>query len=394
MSALESWRPFIIISIALCIGTLGTALPSPLYPIYQQTWGLLPSDITTIFVAYMFGCLATILFLGRTSNSIGFVKTLQVGLFFSIIGLVLSACAMNSVWLGAGRFVIGISSGLITTAALIGLMALTPERHKSSASQLSSIVTVVGFSLGPVTGGLLGQFSKQPLVTPYIPIIIIAVLSFLSLFSLKTPDFEKQKFSIAPHLEFPTVVYQTQFWIVGLTAFGIFACFSLYASLASSFVKDVLPWHGPLVSGAAISLILFISAFSQFYTKTWSAKKSLNLGLILMASSQALLALCMFTGISTLFFISDVILGIGHGMGLLGAFAFVHEMTTITNRAAVVATYLFIGYLGTIIPIIAVGYGANHFGLTAAVIGFCVVMCLLYIGLYIKQRQLKIISSH
>lgn len=394
MSKFQQWQPFLIISIALCIGTLGTALPSPLYPIYQQVWGLLPSDITTIFVAYMFGCLATILFLGRTSNSIGFVKTLQVGLFFSIIGLILSACAVNSTWLGVGRFVIGISSGLITTAALIGLIMVTPESHKSSASQLSSIVTVIGFSLGPVTGGILGQISAQPLVTPYIPIIVIAILSFLSLFSLKTPAFDKQRFSVAPKLELPEVVYRAQFWVVGLTAFGIFACFSLYASLASSFVKDVLPWHGPLVSGAAISLILFISAFSQFYTKTWSAKKNLNFGLILMAISQALLALCMFTGMSAFFFISDIVLGIGHGMGLLGAFAFIHEMTTIANRTAVVATYLFVGYLGTIIPIIAVGYGANHFGLTAAVIGFCMVMCLLYVGLYLKQRQLKMINRH
>ena len=63
-----------MVSLALCMGTIGTALASPLYPIYQQLWGLLPSHITYIFVAYMFGCLATLLFLGRTSNSFGFFK--------------------------------------------------------------------------------------------------------------------------------------------------------------------------------------------------------------------------------------------------------------------------------------------------------------------------------
>jgi len=91
-----------MISLALCMGTIGTALASPLYPIYQQLWHLLPSQITYIFVAYMFGCLATLLFFGRASNSFGFLRTLQVGLLFVITGLVLSAFASNALWLGLG----------------------------------------------------------------------------------------------------------------------------------------------------------------------------------------------------------------------------------------------------------------------------------------------------
>ena len=82
-----------MVSLALCIGTVGTALASPLYPLYQELWQLLPSHITYLFVAYMFGCLATLLFLGRTSNRFGFVRSLQ-GVriktgkrFFAAIGL-------------------------------------------------------------------------------------------------------------------------------------------------------------------------------------------------------------------------------------------------------------------------------------------------------------------
>lgn len=393
MSKLQQWQPFLIISIALCIGTLGTALPSPLYPIYQQLWGLMPSDITVVFVAYMFGCLATILFLGRTSNSIGFLRTLQISLFFSIIGLLISALATNVMWLGIGRFIIGISSGLITTAAVLGLMAVTPASHKASAPQLSSIVTVIGFALGPVTGGIFGQFSEYPLVTPYVVILIVAVSSFLSLFLLKQPEFQKQNFSAAPHLELPKADYHVQFMVIGLTAFGIFACFSLYASLASSFIKDVLPWHGPFVSGAAISLILFVSAFAQFYSKYWRASKSLNFGLIFMLLSQVILAICIYLDMSALFFVSIFLLGLGHGFGLLGAFSFINHMTDLNNRTAVVSTYLFIGYLGTIIPIIAVGYGADYFGLVNSVIGFSIMMLMLSSILYLKQQKLTALNK-
>ena len=52
----------------MCVGVMGTALASPLYPLYQAQWQLQPSHITGIYVAYMGGALASLLFLGRFSR--------------------------------------------------------------------------------------------------------------------------------------------------------------------------------------------------------------------------------------------------------------------------------------------------------------------------------------
>ncbi len=383
----NSWRPFLLVSLALCIGTLGTALASPLYPIYQELWHLLPSHITYIFVAYMFGCLATLLFLGRTSNSIGYLRSLQIGLVFVILGLILSAWASTAYTLAIGRFIIGIASGLISTSAMLGLIYTIPEQHKSNAAQFSSIITVLGFGLGPLVGGLIAEFSAQPLITPYLPIIVIAVLSLFSLFSLKTPRFETQPFSAAPHLELPEKSYHAAFFIAGLTAFTAFGTFSLFASLAASFVQEIIPWHGPLVSGSAISSILFISAAVQFYAKSMSPNRSIQIGLGALLVSFVLLGLCMTLHWSWLFFVSDILVGIGHGLGLLGAFGLIHQMTHTQNRAAVMSTYLFVGYLGTIVPIIAVGYLADHFGLMTGVLGFCLAIGLLCLLLLMWQKK-------
>ena len=378
-----------MVSLALCIGTIGTALASPLYPIYQQLWHLLPSHITYIFVAYMFGCLATLLFLGRSSNSFGFLRTLQTGIVFVILGLALSSVASNALWLGLGRFVIGIASGLISTSAMLGLITTIPDSHKQNAPQLSSIITVIGFGLGPFIGGLIAQFSSQPLVTPYLPIIAAAILCFFGLFLVKAPQFKVQPFSIAPRLEIPATQYQSLFFIAGLTAFSAFGAFSLFASLSPSFVKDLIPWHGPLVSGSAIASILLVSAVVQFSAKSLLPAKSLILGLITLVVSFVLLGLCMSMQWSILFFISDILVGVGHGLGLLGAFGLIHQMTTTDNRAAVMSTYLFIGYLGTIVPIIAVGYLADHFGLTTGVLGFCLGVGLICLALIFWYKKIS-----
>lgn len=389
MTNQQSWRPFLMVSLALCIGTMGTALASPLYPIYQQLWHLLPSHITYIFVTYMLGCLATLLFLGRTSNSIGFLKTLELGLVIITLGLLLSMFANNVLWLSLGRFIIGIASGLMTTSALIGLMWSIPESHKSHAPQLSSVITAVGFGLGPLVGGLIAQFSATPLFTPYIPIIVGAMLCFVGLLRLPQPEFSAQAFSIAPHLERPEAQFHVEFYITGLTAFCAFAAFSLFASLSPSFVQFIIPWHGPLVSGLAITCILLISAMVQYFSRSIPARKCLNYGLYTLLFSLLILGLCIYLHWSFLFFISDVMVGVGHGLALIGAFGLIHAMTNLHNRAAVMSTYLFVAYLGTILPILAVGYLADHFGLTASVLSFCAAFCLLCLYLLIWHKKIN-----
>ncbi|WOE33161.1 MULTISPECIES: MFS transporter [unclassified Acinetobacter] len=378
-----------MVSLALIMGTIGTALASPLYPIYQTLWHLLPSQITYIFVAYMFGCLATLLFLGRASNSFGFLKVLQIGICFAILGLSLSAFAPNMISLAFARFIIGIASGLINTSAMLGLVLTIPDAYKKNAAQFSSIITVIGFGLGPLIGGLIAQFFPKPLITPYLPIILGAIVCLFGLFNIRVPQTQSESFSVAPHLELPQSLFKPLFYIAGFTAFSAFASFSLFASLAPSFVKDAIPWHGPLVSGIAISSILLVSAIIQFFAKNLLPKTCIQIGLSSLILSYVLLALCMTQQWGFLFFISDILIGVGHGLGLMGAFSLIHLMTNLKNRAAVMSTYLFIGYLGTIIPIIGVGFLADYFGFITAILTFCITIGLLCLWLIIRYQQQK-----
>ena len=79
----------------MCVGVMGTALASPLYPLYQAHWGLQPSHITGTYVAYMFGALASLLFLGRLSDRFGFLPVLRHGLVLVTAGVLLSALAWS-----------------------------------------------------------------------------------------------------------------------------------------------------------------------------------------------------------------------------------------------------------------------------------------------------------
>ena len=71
---------------------------------------------------------------------------------------------------------------------------------------------------------------------------------------------------------------------------------------AGSFIAELLPWHGPLVSGSAIASILLISALVQFSAKNLAAHQSLRWGLMTLLLSFMLLSLCMTMQLSFFFF--------------------------------------------------------------------------------------------
>src|SRR5690606_9649512 len=175
-----------------------------------------------------------------------------------------------------------------------------------------------------------------------------------------------------------------------VTAFRAVAGSSLFASLSPSFLPTLLPWHAPLLSGLAITSLLAVSVIGLFMAKAVAASQCLNIGLMMMGLSLMVLVLCMYSKISLLFFISDICFGIGHGFALMGAFALIHQMTSLDNRAAVMSTYLFIAYLGTIVPIIAVGYLADHWGLDFAVISFCIAISLLCFALWWAYQKSRL----
>ena len=95
-----------------------------------------------------------------------------------------------------------------------------------------------------------------------------------------------------------------------------------------------LPWARPLISGSAITSILIVSAVVQYFARSIPAYKCLNYGLITLIASLGILALCMLFQLSAFFFISDFLVGVGHGLTLIGSFGLIHAMTSLENRAA------------------------------------------------------------
>ena len=382
------WPPFAWVCFAMCVGVMGTALASPLYPLYQARWDLLPSHITGIYVAYMLGALASLLFLGRLSDRFGFLPVLRTGLMLVTAGVLLSALAWNVPSFVISRVVIGIASGMITTSASVGLTQLSRSGSVQHASAMTSFAMSLGFGLGPLVGGVLAQWLPQPLVTAYVPSVLLGVLAVYALYQVQvqvpvkvaTPGQTSTTQSLRdwlPRITLPVPALRRPFFIASLGAFSTFGIFGLYASLAPSFMGQMLPWHGPAVSGMSIAVILFLSAGVQWLARPIHTKTCILWGLGLLAAGNLWLMATTYTNWPLLFVLSVLTTAAGHGLTNLAGIAVVNKVARPDNRSGLVSTYLVVGYVGTTAPILGVGWLSDHVGLPLAIVTFCVFMAVL-----------------
>lgn len=387
--------PYAWVCFSMCVGVMGTALASPLYPLYQEAWGLQPSHITQVFVAYMLGAMFSLLFLGQLTDRWGFVPVLRNGLILVTLGVLGSAAAWDVWSFGASRILIGVASGMITTSASIGMTQLNNKGDLQRAAATTSLTIAFGFGLGPVMGGLVAQWAPAPLVTAYLPSIFLGCLAIFALFKLQLPAAQAMASSsgssdaatprtdqatarnwrrLMPSLVLPASQYARHFALGCMCAFCAFGIFSLYASLAPSFMSRMLPWHGPAVSGLSIGVILFLSAAVQLIARPQPTKRAVVAGFALLALCSLLLLINTFIGSALLFSVCVLVTATGHGLCNLAGMSIISKVSTPANRSGLISTYLVIGYVGTIVPILGMGWLSDHLGLTRSLVIYCSVM--------------------
>lgn len=375
------WSAFPWVCFAMCVGVMGTALISPLYPLYQQAWQLRTSDISLIYVVYMVGALFGLLFMGRLSDTLGFRKVMLTGLLLGWAGTLLTMLAWNLPSLNIGRFAVGLSSSLIVTSASVGLVQISRDGASQRISMITSFLLAFGFGLGPITGGVIGQWLPVPLKVTYVPSLVLGVLAVYALMRIPLKSHADEQAAaplgwrtFLPRLAWAHRQDSVAYLLTCACPFFAFGVFGIYASMAPLFLEKMLPWHGPVVSGTSIGVILLASAMTQLLCARMSLRWCGLLGLLAVVLSNAMLVLNFRLGSPTVFIIGVCAAASGHGMCLLAGISMVNRIAKPAERSGLISTYLVCGYVGSIVPLIGAGWIADHYGLPMAItsLGLCV----------------------
>ena len=110
---------------------IATTLPTPLYVIYEHTFGFSPVTLTLIYAVYVVGNLAALLLLGRTSDIIGRRKVSLAAIAIAALSTFLFLLAHGTALLFWARIFNGVAVGLTAGTATAWITELDPNQDRA-----------------------------------------------------------------------------------------------------------------------------------------------------------------------------------------------------------------------------------------------------------------------
>lgn len=133
--------------------------------------------------------------IGNLSDKFGRRPIILISLFAFGLDYILLALAPNITWLFIGRIIAGISGASITTASAYIADVSTPENRAKNFGMIGAAFGL-GFIIGPVIGGMLGQFGSR---VPFYAAAVLCLLNFLYGYFIlpeSLPDHNRREFSL------------------------------------------------------------------------------------------------------------------------------------------------------------------------------------------------------
>ncbi len=113
--------------------------------------------------------------IGNLSDKFGRRPIILISLFAFSMDYLLLAFAPTITWLFIGRIIAGLTGASITTASAYIADVSTPENRAKNFGMIGAAFGL-GFIIGPVIGGLLGQYGSR---VPFYAAAVLCLLNFL-----------------------------------------------------------------------------------------------------------------------------------------------------------------------------------------------------------------------
>jgi MFS family permease len=166
----------------------------------------------------------------------------------------------------------------------------------------------------------------------------------------------------------------------GAAGFAALALLGLFTALAPSFLGGVMHVRNHALGGFLVFLMFAASTLAQITFGRSTTQASMRTGLWVFIVALALIVAALDRESMALFVVGTIVGGGAVGAAFIGSLSTANRLSPPEVRGQVVSTYFTIAYVGLIIPVITVGFAAEHIGYLAAVfdcaIGLSVVCAL------------------
>ena len=373
---------FVLAAVAFFVAMLGTTLPTPLYPLFEQRYGFESLQVTVIFAIYAFGVIAGLVLFGNLSDRLGRKPVLLLGLALSAASALLFVLAHSLEPIYVARVVSGLSAGIFTGTATAYVIDLAPRGARRLASFVAVFANLGGLGMGTLLSGLLAQWAPDPLRLPFA--VDLGLVGIATVALLLTPEtvsrtefrFRLQRLGVPPEV-------MGVFVRAALAGVAAFAVSGVFSSVAPEFLGLGLHHPGPALAGLLVFVLFVMSVAGQ--TLVSRLGNALAVGCGLLVGGVALLAVSLATDSLGALFASAVVGGLGQGVIVGAGVAAIADRAPAARRAETVSSLFVVLYFGLSIPVIAAGVAIHYTSLRSAGIGFCAATGVLALGVLAAQ---------
>lgn len=386
---------FWVVGVAFIVLMASSAAPSPLYPVYQQSWGFTAITLTVIFAVYAVALLSTLLTVGSLSDHIGRKPILIASLLLLVVSLVLFIVADSVPLLIAARVVQGIAAGAATGAMSAAVIDLQP--NVSTGPLLNSIAPSLGLAGGALGAGLLVQLAPAPEILVFALLIAAAlVLAVALLFVPETSamrGFDSRRHlasTLLPRASIPKSV-RAPFLLIVPALFATWSLGGFHLSLGPSIVGTVFGIDNHILGGLEIFALFASGAVAAAVVRNGVPRSVMMIGATVLAAGVAMTLVSVQIGSIVLYLVGAVTAGSGWGATFLGAMRTLGALVPAEERGGVFATTFVISYLAFSVPAVVAGLAVHRLGLstTVEVYGaFVIALALISVlGFSLAQRR-------
>lgn len=363
--ARPSPRAWVTIAFAMFAVGWGANQFSPMLIVYRHELGLTAGAVAALFLVYALTLIPGLLVGGPVSDRFGRRPVVWPFVALSPLATLLFVLGPRSLaMIAAGRALAGLCSGVVFGAATAWVQELSSG--EGTSARRAALALTAGFGLGPVAAALLAQWAPDPLLTPYLPHLVIGAAAAAALG--RTPEGARghavaREPRDARRRWPPAAVRTSRFWLAVAPASPL-----VFGSVALAIV--VLPEEvtsaGSLSAGFAglMTALSFAAgvAVQPLARRLRDALTGAVAGLACAAAGTA-------TGIAAVAAQSDqaarllagvaaVLLGLAYGLCLVSGLRQAEQVAAPDERGAVLACYYALAYLGFAAPYLAAGLGA------------------------------------
>ncbi|WP_170844973.1 MFS transporter [Chitinasiproducens palmae] len=361
---------------ALASAMLLSSAPSALYPLYQQRWQMSSVALTGAFTAYGIAVLVTLLGCAPLADRLRDRRWFIVpGLAMVAGGALALAFGDAPVWLFAGRALAGLGAGVLTGSCNAALFELLPREAHGRAAALATLSLTCGGALGPILAGIALRFDLWPLLTPYLVVALIALGTAAGLYAVHWPARVPVAHSTTQRSRrLGESIRHPDFITASATLMFSWAIASVIQALGPLIASDYAGIASRSAAGLTVTGFQLAAGLAQLTLRGRAPDRLALRGAILLGVALAAAVLATWAVWPLLYAGALVVAGASYGAAFVGAAGLVNRAAPPDKRGAMVSLFYLLGYVGNAIPVLAIGVGADAFGMRAAMTTFACAM--------------------